>query len=839
MQKIVAAIRPTLFLFLFPAFLLAQVTGKVLDDHGEPLPYATVYVRNTSNGTVANASGKYQLNVSPGAQEIVFQYIGYTTKVEKITVENKPVILNVRLEPSDLQLNEVVITTEDPAVRIMREVIAKRRYYKNKVKEYACDVYIKGFYKLVDTPKKIMGQEIGNMGGILDSNGTGVLYLSESVSTVYFQTPPDQKKEVMISSIISGNDNGYSLNRSTLTDFDLYEEKLDIEREILSPLADNAFNYYRFKWLGSYTDMNGYTIEKVQVTPKHGEAPTFSGVLYVVDAWWNLAGADLKVTGKAIKQPLLDTMRIQQQFVMIGKPDTWRLLSQITSFKFGLFGIKINGFFNSVFSNYNLEPGFTNKFFSRETFSIDHDATQRDTAYWASIRPVPLTEEEHADYTKKDSLKKIWSSKSYLDSLDRKRNKFGLSNIILGYTWNNSYKHRTVSYPAAYRWVQFNTVQGLVLDLQPSWKLDADARGTKFWRANGNLNYGFSEQKLRGWLAVKRRFESIQNTTLEVRGGTSTEQFNRQNPVGLLVNSLYSLVDERNYLKIYDKTFANTSWSRILIPGISLNASAEWAARKPLANQTSYSWRKGSTSNYTTNAPVPDLENQPVFPASEILVVGADLHFRIGQTYSTYPNQRIYDKTKWPVIHLQYRKAIPNILGSDADFDFIHLQFRQNDLSWGLGGYTDWSAGAGYFLRNKSLSFMDLYHPSGNQTFFGTPDRYNRSFLLLPYYAYATDKPFAEAHAQHHLQGWLLDKIPVLRKLNWKEVVGASVFYADQPSRDPAIAGKLPYWELNAGIENIGFKFFRQIRVDVAWGFIGKNHYRTGVVLGIDLSAFD
>ncbi len=182
----------------------------------------------------------------------------------------------------------------------------------------------KGFYKLVDAPTKILGQDVGNMGGMLDTNRTGVIYLSESVSKVYFQTPPTRKKEVMISSKVSGSENGYSINRSTLTDFDLYDEKLEIEREILSPLADNAFNYYNFKWAGSYTDLNGYTIEKIKVTPKRPADPTFSGFLYVVDAWWNLAGADLALTGAAIKQPVLDTMRIQQQFVLIDKPDTWR-----------------------------------------------------------------------------------------------------------------------------------------------------------------------------------------------------------------------------------------------------------------------------------------------------------------------------------------------------------------------------------------------------------------------------------------------------------------------------------------------------------------------------------
>jgi Family of unknown function (DUF5686)/CarboxypepD_reg-like domain len=823
------------FLVCCSTHIMAQVTGKVTDDKGEPLPYATVYVRNTSNGTVANASGEYRLNIAPGAQEIVFQYIGYITKVEQVTVTNKPMVVNGRLTPSDLQLNEVVITTEDPAERIMREVIAKRKYYKNKVNEYTSDVYIKGFYKLLDAPTKLLGQEVGNMGGMLDTNRAGVLYLSESVSKVYFKTPPTRKKEVMISSKVSGDAQGYSINRSTLTDFDLYDERLNIDREILSPLADNAFNYYKFKWMGSYTDLNGFTIEKIKVTPRRPADPTFSGFLYVVDSWWNLAGADLALTGAAIKQPVLDTMRIQQQYVLLDKPDTWRLLTQVTSFKFGILGFKISGFFNGVFSNYNLNPQLEDNFFNREVFKIDKSATVQDTAYWTTVRPVPLTEEEKNDYVKKDSLQRIWKSKEYLDSLDRKSNRFRFNNLLFGYTWENSYKHRSISYPAAFSWIQFNTVQGWLLNIEPEWQRDSDDRGTKYWRAKGNLNYGFSEKKLRGWLTLRRRFESIKYSTLEVGGGTTTEQFNELRPIGRLVNTQYSLYAERNYMKLYDKMYAQANWSQVLKPGISFTGSAEWARRTPLVNTSSASWRKSDESRYTSNAPIPALEGQTDFAARDIFQLGIDLRFRIKQQYSTYPTYRAYENSKWPDFTLRYRKAIAGVLGADADFDFVHLLIRQNDLTWGLGGYTEWSAGAGMFLRNKSLSFMDLYHPSGNQTILGSPDRYNRSFLLLPYFAYATDQPFAEAHAQHHLQGWLLDKIPLLRKLNWKEVIGASMFYADQPSNDPAFTGKLPYWELNLGFENIGYKAFRPLRIDVACGFFGKDYYRTGIVLGVSL----
>jgi hypothetical protein len=270
-------------LFLFPLSLFSQLSGKVLDDSGEPLPFASVYVRNSTNGTAANAEGEYRLSLEKGTYEIVFQYIGYKQKVEKVTIGDKPVRLNARMEPANLEISEVVITTEDPAYRIMREVIAKRSYYKNKAKEYTVDVYMKGFYKLLDAPKKILGQDIGNMGGILDTNRQGVIYLSESVSKVYAQAKPERKKEVMISSKVSGSDNGFSFNRATYTDFNLYDEKLEIEREILSPLADNAFAYYTFKLQGKYRDENGYDIYKIGVIPKRPADPTFSGNLYVVE----------------------------------------------------------------------------------------------------------------------------------------------------------------------------------------------------------------------------------------------------------------------------------------------------------------------------------------------------------------------------------------------------------------------------------------------------------------------------------------------------------------------------------------------------------------------------
>jgi hypothetical protein len=813
--------------------LSAQVSGTVADENGATLPYVSVYVRGTSNGTSANGEGVFRLNIAPGKHELVFQYIGYKQHIEPITVTEKPLRLSVRMQPDELVLAEVEIRDEDPAYRIMRQAIEKRSYYRYKIKDYSCDAYVKGFHQMMDAPKKIMGKDIGNMGGILDTNRTGVLYLSESVSKVYVQ---DKKlKEVMISSKVSGDNNGLSFNRAMAADFTFYDERLDIIRDILSPLADNAFAYYKFQLVGKFKDRNDYTIYKIKVIPKRPADPVFAGFLYIADDWYHLAGADLFLTGAAIKQPVLDTLRIHQEFVPLVAPDTWVMLSQVTSFKFGLMGFKIQGLFNGVFSNYNITPQFGDNFFNRETFKVEKDANVRDSAYWSAIRPVPLTPIEQRDYVRKDSLRQIWDSKPYKDSIDRKNNKFSPFDLLTGYSWNNSWKRLSIDWPPAFNWLQFNTVQGLVFDIHPTIYKSADERNTRFWRAEGILNYGFSEKKMRGGLSLRRRFESIYYSTAEISGGLLTEQFNSENPITPLANTIYTLQARKNFLKIYEKAFLKASFRRRVVPGLLLRVGLEYADRSPLRNTTDYSFNKKSERDFTIND-IPGNASKPewsFFTRHQAFIADIEAEFRFGEEYSTYPKFRSYNTSKWPILTLRYRGAFQGVAGSDVGYNFVRADIRQNDISWGLVGYSNIRLAAGAFVQKKQLQPMDAYFPLGNQILFANPNRYNESFQLLPYYEYGTEHAFVEGHWQHHLEGWLLDKIPGLRRLNWKEVLGARLFMPSEYRNPNATFDAKPYWELNFGFENIGWKAIRPLRVDVVTGFFGAENYRTSVVLGI------
>lgn len=817
----------------------AQLLGVVRGEHGEPLPYATVYARNTTKGTVANAEGEYRLALEPGEYYIVFQYIGYRQQVEKVVVGSRPVVLNVQLQPANLEIAEVVISSEDPAYGIMRKAIAKREYYKNRTPDYSCDVYIKGFYKLLDAPKKVLGQEVGDMNGILDSNRTGVIYLSESVSKLYVQGRPLRTKEIMVSSKVSGNTRGYSLNRATLTELNLYEEHLSLDRDVLSPLADNAFAYYSFRLLGRLQDNNGYTIYKIEVTPKRPESPAFFGHLYIADEWWNLTGVDLHITGQAIQQPILDTLSVRQEFALVNKPDQWCLLSQYTGLTFGFLGFRIGGFFFSVFSNYDLRPRFEGNFFGREQFRMEEAASQRDSAYWNQVRPIPLTEEEERDYVRKDSLEQIWESKEFMDSLDGVRNKFKVIHLFTGYTWRNSYRKQTFSWPSPIEGLQFNTVQGWALDVRPSFRQsESRRRRSRFWEIGGSLNYGFSERRLRSSARIARRFESFFYTQAEVGGGVVAEQFDRSQPISPWTNQLYSLLAARNYMKLYEKAYLSAQFSRYIVPGLRVRASAEWAERRALVNRSNFTWYKGERE-YTPNSPLPlplTEPEVPFFDPHRVFRIDLQARLRFGQKYSTYPDYRTYSGSKWPDLVLYYTQAIPGIAGSTLHYQRLQAELTHTEWRWGLLGYLDAKMGAGTFLGRQRIELVDYFHPRGNQTILGKRSEYLNSFFLLPYYEFSTDGTFAYAHLRHHFNGWVLEKIPLLRKLGWREALTFNVYYADRFANQGMHPNtQLPYWEVGWGFYNIGIGVFRPFHIDVAAGFFRNAYYRTGVVLGVEL----
>jgi len=195
---------------------------------------------------------------------------------------------------------------------------------------------------------------------------------------------------------------------------------------------------------------------------------------------------------------------------------------------------------------------------------FEENANKKDDTFWNTIRPVPLTVEESADYVKKDAIQTKHKSEKYLDSIDSKRNKFKIWDIISGYSYNNSFKKWSINYDGPMMSTSFNTVQGWKTQIGFSYlKRDEDKR--TFTRIGSRFDYGFSENKLRAIGSYTHKFNNINNSMLNIYGGSSVNQFNASNPISTIVNSVSSLFFRNNFMKLYEKNFVTANFSREVI----------------------------------------------------------------------------------------------------------------------------------------------------------------------------------------------------------------------------------------------------------------------------------
>jgi hypothetical protein len=810
----------------------AKLYGRISDAQGQPLAFASVYIQGTSTGTTSNMEGDYALELDPGSYQIVYSYVGYRKKTVRIEITAGGLRNDVTLEPESFELLEITVRAdaEDPAYPVIRKAIEKRSYYRRLVNSYQCRSYIKGTIQLTEAPKLFMGQEIGDLDGMLDSTGKGILYLSESESMYYVQEP-NKSKEIMISSKVSGNDNGFSFNNASDMNFNLYDNTVEYNRPIVSPIANNAFTYYRYKLLGTTYDEDGRLINKIQVLPKRQEDPVFGGVIYIVEDLWNIQYADLYVLGKSVNQPILDTLFIRQTHVPIEDPDVWRIFSQVYSVQGKILGFKFQGSFTGIFSEYQLNPGFEKGFFDREVLRIEAEAREKGLMYFDSIRPIPLTMEEQLDYQKKDSLQVLRSSKPYLDSLDKVNNRFTFNSLLLGYKFSNSYERWSVSLVSPLNTISYNTVQGFNGNARLQYRKAFDKDDNRWIQAESGLSYGWDEQRFRADGAFIWQLNRTRNARLTLEGGTRMVQYNEAEPISPLLNSFYSFTLRQNFAKFYDKTFVSANWRSELFNGVFFTGTTQWAQRSPLVNNSERSWLYQETREFTSNNPLDPLSDEPAFETHEALQFDVGLRIRFKQEYIQLPDRKINLRSKWPTLWLRYRAGVPfgqpdNALRSQVDFQRVSAELRQNEINLGLYGRSEFRVEAGAFLREEQLYFMDFQHFNGNQTLFGNTSRYLNSYMLLPYYTESTTKPYFTAHYQHFFKGFLLERIPGVRKLGLASIVGARVLQ---------VAEEDPYWELSFGLDQIGFGFFRFFRLDGAVSFSGGEYQNWGLILSSTL----
>lgn len=839
------------FVFISQLTDAAVIKGKITDEKNEALSFVTVYVKGSNTGTTCNEQGNYELKIDAGTYEIVFQYIGYKKRTEKLSVsENEIRVLNISLVQENYSLGEINVraNAEDPAYPIMRQAMAMRKVYLFEPKEYNCTVYLKGMQRLTTIPKRILLFKVPT------EVKPGIIYLSESLSELSYQQP-NKIKEKMISSKVSGDNKAFSFNRAGAIKFNLYENLINSfglsERGFVSPLSSNAFLYYRFKLEGE-TAEGVHTVYKIKLIPIRENDPVFRGHIYIVKDSWRLHSTDLLVN-KSAGVEFVDTLYIKQTYAQ--QPGgVWMPVSQRFIFQLQIMGFRGNGYFVAMYSKYKVNSMypetfyskqeqmveanervpevkkvqvkkvekkkaaeismFDKKHFSNEVLAIDKKANKTDDSLWSMVRPVPLTEEEVADYNEKDNVRVVKESKPYLDSIDRINNKPDFSNIfITGYSHDNSFRKRSFSITPPLAVFQFNTVEGLVFNPRINYSKYFD--DNRYYSISPNLRYGFASDKLYAVLHASYESDAVNNTRWSFSGGSFVEQFNGNVPISPALNTFYTLIDTRNYLKEYEKNYIRFGFGSEVKNGINLRTSIEYAQRNHLSNNSNYSFPDEYGKRFTSNDPVSKELPSTAFNSNNALILNVGFTIKFAQKYISRPDMKVNFSTKYPVLTLGYSKGL-YLLGSVVDYDKITAGVSHKfDLK--LLGKSDITLKGGVFLNNAKMYFMDYHHFNGNLTNFAMGS-YN-GFQLLDYYLYSTKQSFAEAHYAHHFNGFFLNKIPFIRKLKWQEV--ASLNFLKTPSSPN-------YIEFGAGVEHI----FKIMRVDFFTSFEDGTHMRNGIVLG-------
>lgn len=280
-----------------PPQVRQPLKGRITDSQGEPLPFASLYLKGTTKGTTSNIDGYYQLELPVGDVVLICQYVGYQKQELKLKIADGTNTKNIQLLPNEKILDGVKIKSgENPAIAIIKKAIKKRSFYNKQIDHYRANAYIKGNFKLEQVPKDGMIYALMGGGDAKDEmdKAKGILILSETFSEISYRRP-DKMKVKVISSRVSGNQDDYGF--SDPMQINLYENNVQISEQLsprgfVSPIADAALLSYKYELLSAYMD-DGKLVNRIKVIPRRKFEPLFSGIIDIIENEWRLHSVQL------------------------------------------------------------------------------------------------------------------------------------------------------------------------------------------------------------------------------------------------------------------------------------------------------------------------------------------------------------------------------------------------------------------------------------------------------------------------------------------------------------------------------------------------------------------
>jgi hypothetical protein len=862
-------------LFGIPFYAQAQgIKGKVTTKEGEPLAYASVYIRNLEDGVPTNENGDYEFRLKTGFYDVVVQFLGYKSQLKTVEIREGWVELNFSLEPQIYTLNTVEVRAgaEDPALTIMRKAISKAKFHRLQLQRYAMTVYLKGTGQLTDAPffmKKTLEKE-----GLKLNEA----YTSESVSRITF-TLPNRVEEKVISIRTNGDNQGTSPAPYIQTSF--YQDQIN---EIVSPLSRYAFNYYQFKYEGSFFDQN-VMVSKIRVTPRSRGERVFEGYIYIIEGLWAIHSLDLKtsllgfqISAKQQYAPVADNvwMPLTHTYTFGGKifgfegefkylastreydivlnPDlvavpeiidekVQEITQNLKKFDKSISALeqlaseepKTRKEYRKLINEYEKEALKEQQVeekqgvVSERYYSVDSLAKKRGLTYWDSIRPVPLTLKEIEGYKRDDSLAVVETAKmSEVDSVAKKaRSKFKPLDFMNGSQYSFG-KGVSVGFRQNWTKMSFNTVEGWKVGVGMYYRkysevklADSVNRVRKSFNIEPELRYGFSSGRFYG--KVDFRWSHTQPTsgqTWGVEGGRNIYQFNTEDPIQEQINAMYSILVKRNYMKLYEQDFARAYWSHRVNYGFTYRVNFTLAERRSLFDNSDYSLYKKPERVYTSNQPENVEAGDGAFQNHQIAKLNTSFEWRPGLTYSIRNGRKSPNYERSPLVTFTYQKAFPELVASDnaAKFDLLEVGLK-HDIRFGVSGKLDFNVTAGTFLNNDQVYFQDLKHFGGNRTIFSNFGPAS-NYRFMDYYKYSTNTNYISGIAHYQFRKFLLTQLPMFRFSGVRENIFINYLKTENSPH---------YTEIGYSLDNL----FRIFRLELGVAFENGKYLRSGPLFGV------
>jgi len=808
------------------------IKGTVKDKNNKPIAFASVYVQQLQSGTQSTFDGDYNLKLADGDYTITFRALGFMPQTKTVTVKaNKTEIVNIILLEQVYELSEVKIKAnkEDPAYPIMRKAISLASYYNNQVKHFESEVYIKGSFKVINMPKLI--------GMMTDVNGrkvkTGDVFLQENLSEIIYDAPKKYTQKVISSKAswkMAGKDEVFGYLNGSFYQPNLFG--------IISPLSPDAFSYYRFVYEG-FTVESGKTVYKIRVVPKNKNEKMLSGTIRIIDQLWSIHSIDVVNENVGQKTNIVQLYGLIKDNVWMPVSTNFKIAIDLmgvtvdgsmgTSTKYKNIVVNeklpIPKMLATYYKRQNEMKDSTanvvknklkakeqkklDKLLSKEKLTnhqtkqvaklmqkqnddekksleikdnrnlvVEKGAFSKDTNYWSTARPAPLTIDEIKSYKINDSLISIETGKIKNDTTKKKSRKYHPEDYVFEKTFYSKDSSLKFYYNGLVNResLNFNTVDGWIVGQSVSIVKNIDS--TRKLSFNPKIYYSINRNKLYGVLNTFLNVSPLKCGSLYSEIGSISDDYNFNHSISRFENTITSLFFRRNYAKYYQRNYFLFKYDIEPVNGLAFSTQLEYDQHKTEQNISSFSIFYKNARDYTNNIPV----NQ--YLSAYSLDSFNTASFRIMLKYTPMQYYRIRDGIKynqrsvWPSFTLFYKKAFPISNIAQSDFDYIQLGINQYIPTIAYGSLS-YSLKAGKFLSDKKLSFVDFKHVQSSDLPVFIGDLTN-TFVFPKYYELSTPNQFIEGHAAYSSSYILLKYLPVLNKrLIWRENIYVNYLYSD------------------------------------------------------------